>query len=129
MNAFKFTYWIATVVMAILIISSIFLNIFKYEGVSIFYESLGFPIWLIYISCMLKVVGLIAIFSRKSDMIKEWSYAGFFFIAIMAFSAHQIAQDGNGEFALIAAIAVMVSRIFEEKVYPEKSDHVTTAMA
>ena len=128
MNAFKLTYWVATVIMAVLFISSIYLNIFGYEGVALFYERLGFPVWLIYISSMLKIVGLIAIFSRKSDMIKEWAYAGFFFVAIMAFSAHQIAQDGNGEFAFIAALAVMVSRIFEEKVYPEKAPR-NTAMA
>ena len=129
MNAYKFIYWLATGVMAILIISSIYLNIFKYDGVVLFYERLGFPVWLIYISCLIKVVGLIAIFGRKSSMIKEWSYAGFFFLAILAFSAHQIAQDGNGEYAFIAALAVMISRIFEEKVYPEEETIQDTALA
>lgn len=125
MNVFKSIYWIATGVMSILFITSIYLNIFKYDDVVLFYDQIGFPDWLIYISIMLKVVGLIAIFTRKSEMIKEWAYAGFFFVSILAYSGHQIAQDGNGEFALIAALAVMVSRIFEEKAYPEKTVHET----
>jgi hypothetical protein len=111
--------------MTCLFIYSIYLNLFQYHNVVAFYERLGFPEWLIYPSAVLKVLGLIAIYTRKSDMLKEWAYAGFFFDAILAFSAHQMAQDGQGIFAFIAAISVMVARIFEEKVFINKPSEIT----
>lgn len=112
-------YWITTILMAILIVSSIYLNFFKFGGVSDFYDRIGFPAWLIYPSAILKILCLIAIFTRKSDMLKEWAYALLFFNAVLAFSGHQLEQDGMGMYAFAAAMFIMTSRIFEEKVYPE----------
>jgi len=119
MNINKLIYWGTTLTMVLLFSYSIYLNIFKYDQVEQFYGLLGFPSWLIYPSAILKVLGLLAILTRKSSLLKEWAYAGFFFDTILAFSAHQMADDGNGSAAFIAAICVMVSRIFEEKVYPD----------
>lgn len=121
MNASKVIYWTATAILTTLFLYASYLNIFQHADVAEFYQLLGFPAWLVYPSGILKILAIIAILSRKSNFLKEWAYAGLFFDSILAFSAHQMAGDGNGTMAFIAAISVMVSRIFEEKVYPEVS--------
>jgi hypothetical protein len=120
MKVYKTIYWAATAIISALFLFSSGLNVFQYEKVCEFYQVLGFPTWLVYPSAILKVLAIIAILTRKSSFLKEWAYAGLFFDSILAFSAHQIVGDGAGLLAGIAAISVMVSRIFEEKVYPEK---------
>ena len=51
----------------------------KYEMVKGFFQSLGYPIYLIYPLATAKVLGIIAIITKKSRLLKEWAYAGFFF--------------------------------------------------
>lgn len=93
-----------------------FLN---YEVMAGYYTALGFPTWLVYPSAIAKILGVIAILSRKSALLKEWAYAGFFFDAALAFTAHQIAQDGGWLFAAIALVSTVVSRALD-KVREEK---------
>jgi hypothetical protein len=119
MKWYKLIYWIATIIMVGLFLFSSYLNAFHFEQVSEFYQLLGFPIWLVYPSAILKILAVIAILSRKSIILKEWAYAGLFFDSILAFSAHQMAGDGQGALAFIAAVSTITSRIFEEKVFPE----------
>lgn len=119
MNIFKIIYWSATALMIALFLGSAGINIIQYGDVANFYDILNFPAWLIYPSAIFKILAIVAILFRKWERLKEWAYAGLFFNAIMAFSAHQMTGDGAGTYAAIAAVAVMVSRIFEEKVYPD----------
>jgi hypothetical protein len=84
-----------------------------------FYADLGFPIWIIYPSAVLKILGVVAILTRKSSFLKEWAYAGFFFDAVLALSAHLIAEDGGGVFAMVALIALVISRFFETRIFTE----------
>jgi len=119
MKFFKMIYWATTLIMAILVITSIYLNFFEFDRVAEFYDKIGIPEWLIYPSAVFKILCLITIFSRKFDMLKEWAYALLFFNAVLAFSSHQIEQDGMGIYSFIAAMVIIISRIFEEKVFPE----------
>lgn len=120
MNIHKAIFWLATSLMTGLFLYTAGLNLFQHAEVVDFYKVLGFPGWLVYPSAAIKILALIAILSRMSNFLKEWAYAGLFFDSILAFSAHQMAGDGNGALPMIAALSVMVSRIFEEKVFPEK---------
>ncbi|WP_369073566.1 DoxX family protein [Ancylomarina longa] len=56
---------------------SISLYILKHEMVSKTFTHLGFPTFLIYPLALAKLLGLIAILSKKSALLKEWAYAGF----------------------------------------------------
>ena len=60
----------------------------KTEMVRGFFESLSYPTYLVYPLAVAKILGIIAILSRKSKMLKEWAYAGFFFDLILATTAH-----------------------------------------
>jgi len=50
-------------------------------------------------------------------MLKEWAYAGFFFDAVLAFGAHFTKGIGVTPFATVAIVAIIVSRIFDERLY------------
>ena len=121
MKSSKVVYWIATVIMCGIFTFSAFNYFAQHQMISGFFQNLGFPTWLIYPLAVAKILGIIAILSRRSPLLKEWAYAGFFFDALLAFSAHQIAQDGAWMFAAVAIIAIIVSRYMEPRVFANTS--------
>jgi hypothetical protein len=116
-NIKKIAYWISTGIFCLIFLFSAYIHLFKHSQVVNFYENLGFPTWIIYPSGIAKVFGVIAVISKKSKLLKEWAYAGFFFDASLALTAHYVVGDGAGSMALIALITLVSSRIFEPKVY------------
>lgn len=117
MNIEKILYYIATIVMSAVFLFSAYMYLSNYEMVEGFYKDLGFPAWIIYPSAILKILALIAIWSRFSSFLKEWAYAGLFYDAVLAFTAHQIAEDGGDMFSIIAIISILVSRFLEGRVF------------
>lgn len=113
----KIIYWIATGLLTALMLMSISMYFMKYEMVSATFTKLGFPAYLVYPLAIAKLLGLIAILSKKSELLKEWAYAGFFFDFLLAFSAHIAANDGEFGMALIAIVLLIVSRIYDRKVF------------
>ena len=113
----KIIYWIATGLLTALMLMSASMYFMKYDMVSTTFKSLGFPTFVIYPLAIAKVLGLVAILSRKSKLLKEWAYAGFFFDFVLAFSAHIVANDGQFGMALIAIVLLLVSRIYDDKVF------------
>ena len=77
---------------------------------------LGFPTYIIYPLAIAKILGLIAIWSNKSKVLKEWAYAGFTFNLLLATSAH--INEGDGDFmgAAVGLTLVAVSYIFNCKL-------------
>lgn len=115
MNINKIIYWIATSIMCFIFLFSAFNYFTQYEMIAGFFDQFGFPRWVIYPLAIAKVLAVIAILSKQSKLLKEWAYAGFFFDAVLAYFAHHFANDGAGMFAIIALVATLVSRLFENK--------------
>ena len=87
----------------------------RYEMVEGFYEGMGFPTWIIYPSAVAKILGVIAIVSNKSRILKEWAYAGFFFDASLATAGHYFAGHGIMGLSLIALITLLVARVLDHR--------------
>lgn len=87
-----------------------------------FFQSLGYPGYLIYPLAMAKVAGVIAIISRKSRLLKEWAYAGFFFDVVVAAAAHLHAKDGAEWLALTAMAMLIISRMFGPVAFKQWRD-------
>lgn len=78
---------------------------------------LGFPTWIVYPLAVAKILAVVAILSKQSKILKEWAYAGLFFDSVLAFGAHWFAKDGQYIPAVVAILLIVVSRIFEGKIY------------
>jgi len=117
MNWNKIIYWISTGMMCLIFAYSAGMYITNYEGIVSYFPNLGFPGWLVAPLAAIKILGIIAILTKKSDMLKEWAYAGFFFDAVLAYAAHYHAGDGSGSISLVAIITIIISRIFDHRLY------------
>lgn len=114
----KFIYWGATGVMCLVFLLSAGMYLFAYDRASGFFTNLGFPTWLIYPLAVLKILGVTAILTKKSDLLKQLAYAGFFFDVVLALSAHLVANDGAAILSVIALTATIVSWLFDRKYFP-----------
>ena len=113
----KIIYWIATGLLSALMLMSASMYIFNYEMVSQTFISLGFPVYVIYPLAIAKILGLVAILSKKSNFLKEWAYAGFFFDFVLALSAHWVANDGEFVPAFVAIVLLIISYRYDKKVF------------
>ena len=112
----KIIYWITTVMLCGIMLFSAIMYFTKYEMVKGFFEHLGHPTYIIYPLAVLKILGVIAILSRKVDWLKEWAYAGFFFDMALATAAHHFAGDGLG-LSVIGIVLLIISYSLEKRVF------------
>ncbi|MFA9372090.1 MAG: DoxX family protein [Labilibaculum antarcticum] len=113
----KIIYWVTTGLLSGLMLMSASMYFMKYEMVSGTFSFLGFPSFIIYPLAVAKLVGLLAIWSNKSKLLKEWAYAGFFFDFVLALGAHLVVADGQFGMAAIAIVLLILSRIYDSKVF------------
>ncbi len=118
MKGIKIAYWVSTGLLTLLSLLSAIMYFTNYPEVSKTFESLGYPTYIIYPLAIAKILGLVAIWTKRSKTLKEWAYAGFFFDALLAASAHIMVSDGAQSPAIVAIVLVLVSYWSEQKVYP-----------
>ena len=109
MKKFKIIFWASTGLLTAMTLMSAGMYFFNHEMVSQVFEKLGYPTYIIYPLAIAKLLGLVAIISRKSKILKEWAYAGFFFDFVLAFFAHVMINDGEQYAALVAFILLLTS--------------------
>jgi len=119
MNTNKLIYWVSTLAMCGVFAFSASMYFTKTEMVRGFFEALNYPSYLVIPLAVLKVLGIIAVLTRKSKLLTEWAYAGFFLDAVLAFTAHTVAADGGTMFSIIAIVATVVSRYMYGRLYLE----------
>jgi len=105
----KLTYLISTGLLTVLLLFSAGMYFFNNEMIQEAFTKLGYPTYLIYPLATAKLLGLIAIWTKKSDTLKEWAYAGFFFNFVLAMGAHLEVNDGEFVPSSIAIILLWVS--------------------
>ena len=108
-------YWVSTGLLCLLMFGSAMMYFFFIDP-TVFVD-LGYPTYLIYPLAIAKLLGITAILTRKSELLKEWAYAGFFFDMVLAFAAHIAVQDGEWAPAALGLVFLVVSRIYENKVF------------
>lgn len=113
----KAIYWIAIGLLSALMIMNAVMYVMANDMVSETFVRLGYPAFIIYPLALAKILGIVAILTRKSKLLKEWAYAGFFFDFVLASSAHMVAGDGEFAPALVAIILVLVARMYDQKVF------------
>ena len=92
----KITYWIATLWLALGMVSTGGGQLFKMsagQGGSDMISHLGYPLYLLPLLGAWKILGVIAVLIPKFPLLKEWAYAGFFFAMTGAMYSHLAAGD------------------------------------
>ena len=110
-------YRIVTGIFTALMLFSAGMYLFQNQVAVDAFTALGFPIYIIYPLAILKILGLVAIWTRKSKVLTEWAYAGFTFNTLLAISAHLNVGDGEFAAALVGLVLVLTSYAFSRKVY------------
>lgn len=84
----KIIYWIATLWLSLGMVSSGIVQILRLKMEVDGMAHLGYPIYFLTIIGVWKLLGVIAILIPKYPLLKEWAYAGFFFMMSGAFFSH-----------------------------------------
>lgn len=89
----KIIYWIATIWLALGMLSTGIVQLIKMEEEVRAFNHLGYPSYLLTIIGIWKILGVIAILLPRFWVLKEWAYAGFFFVASGATISHIALKD------------------------------------
>jgi len=81
-------YWITTIFLSVGMTAGGVQQILQIGGYNEIVKGLGYPLYLLSIIGTWKILGVIVILIPKYPLIKEWAYAGFFFVMSGAFISH-----------------------------------------
>lgn len=115
MSKFKIVFYVSTGLLSLMMLFSAGMYILNTEQVAEIFTRLGYPTYIIYPLAVAKVLGLLAIWSNFSRILKEWAYAGFFFDFLLALSGHFNAGDGEWIMAAMAIVLLGLSYFSDKK--------------
>jgi uncharacterized membrane protein YphA (DoxX/SURF4 family) len=117
MKSIKIWYWIFTVLLIVLMLSSAFSSFtYSKQGIDMM-THIGYPYNVLILLSIAKILGVIAILVPGFPRLKEWAYAGFTFDLIGAVYAGLAAGDPLGQWApvILGLVFVFGSYIFYHK--------------
>lgn len=110
----KIIYWVATIFLSFGMVAGGTQQILQIGGYNEIVTSLGYPLYLLSILGVWKILGVIAILIPRFPLLKEWAYAGFFFAMSGAFVSHIVVGQAFVETvpSLILMIMILLSWYF-----------------
>ena len=113
-KAGKIIYWISTIWLALGMLSSGIVQLFKVKGEIDFIINLCYPIYFLTILGIWKILGVVTVLIPKFPLLKEWAYAGFFFAMSGAVFSHMTSGNSVNEIfpPLLLLILTVVSWYF-----------------
>jgi uncharacterized membrane protein len=91
----KIIYWIATVLLSFGMLASGLAQLCHSKEMVELIVSLGYPLYFMYVIGVWKILGVTAILSPGFKLVKEWAYAGFFFLMTGALVSHLASGDNS----------------------------------
>lgn len=126
MNKEKIAYYITTGLLSALMLMSAGMYVFNHAEVAKVFTTLGYPTYIMYPLAAAKVLGVIAIWTKLSDTLLEWAYAGFFFDFVLAAAAHIAVKDGQYAVPIIATLLLLASYILHKRLERAESEQPST---
>ena len=114
----KIIYWIATIWLSLGMLSTGVVQLLKLKGDGPgSLESmthLGYPVYFVTILGICKILGVVVLLIPKFPLLKEWAYAGFFFMMSGAIFTHIAAGNSLSEIfpSLLLLILTLISWYF-----------------
>lgn len=109
-------YWIVTIILSFFIFSGGLAQTMQVKGVIEGFKPLGYPTYFISVIGVWKVLGIIAILIPKYQLLKEWAYAGLFFVLTGAVISH--IASGNAHIQIIAPLLLAVFTVLSWYLRP-----------
>ena len=94
----KIIYWVSTLWLALGMVSTGGVQLFKVKEEADMFTHLGYPLYLLTILGIWKMLGVVAVLIPKFPLLKEWAYAGFFFAMSGAIFTHLANGDKAMEY-------------------------------
>lgn len=105
----KMIYWIATIWLALGMLSTGLVQLIQLKEEVDMITHLGYPVYILTILGIWKILGVVAVLIPKFPLLKEWTYAGFFFAMSGAVFSHLACGDGaKALFGPILLLILMV---------------------
>lgn len=125
-KAGKIIYWVATAWLSLGMVSTGIVQLLHMKEEAEMFTRLGYPVYLLTILAAWKFLGVVAVLIPKFPLLKEWAYAGFFFVMSGAIFSHFAVGDEAKEFfgPVLLIILTLVSWYFrpaDRKMIPVKS--------
>lgn len=98
----RIIYWIATLWLALGMFSTGIVQLLKIKtgtGGADSIVSLGFPLYFLTLIGVWKILGVVVVLIPKFALLKEWTYAGFFFLMSGAIYSHIMSGSAFAEIA------------------------------
>ena len=92
----KILYWVFTIFVALFMLMDGIGGLMQAEAGKEGLAHLGYPVYLMTIFGVAKLLGAVAILQNKFLVVKEWAYAGFAFTFMGAAASHALFGDGIG---------------------------------
>jgi hypothetical protein len=118
-------YYVTTGLLSAMMLMSAGMYFFNHGPIVEAFTSLGYPTYLIYPLATAKLLGLAAIWSGFSPLLRNLAYAGFFYDFLLAAGAH-LASDGQVGMA-IGALVVLGASFWSQRLLGE--ERLTSAPA
>ena len=93
----KIIYWIATLWLSLGMVATGIVQLMQHKEEAAMFNRLGYPMYLLIIIGVWKMLGVIAVLAPRFPLVKEWAYAGFFFVMSGAVISHLAVGDAPKE--------------------------------
>lgn len=113
----RITYWIATIWLASGMLAGGLQQLFQVGGYVQIIRHLGYPLYFLSIIGAWKILGVIAILIPRFRVLKEWAYAGFFFVMSGAVLSHLAMGDSLKE--IFASLTLLILTVVSWYFRPE----------
>ena len=92
----KIIYWLVTIIFVLFMILDGIGGVMRVEAGKESMAHLGYPVYLLTILGIAKLLGAVALLQNKLDTLKEWAYAGFTINLTGATASHIFVGDSVG---------------------------------
>ena len=93
----KIIYWVATLWLTLGMFSTGLVQLIKQQETVDAVTRLGYPVYLLTILGIWKMLGVVTVLVPKFPLLKEWAYAGFFFTMTGAAISHLVLREPFSE--------------------------------
>lgn len=106
MRTKKIIYWIATIWLSLGMLSTGIVQLLQMEQDKTRMALLQYPVYLLTLLGIWKILGVIAVLIPRFPILKEWAYAGFFFAMSGAVFSHIASGSPLGE--IVPSVLLLV---------------------